>query len=216
MTTPQPVDPLVEFTHKIRDEASVVIERLHLKYLLVLFIVLATVIIGASKAYGWYEGRLAKLEAEKPALQQKLDAATKAGDVWREQALALARTRAVDTVLTLRYIAGVQPFTAPYPVRAADGSVSIVPMPAVLATSFDSLGRFCAKERQDCNAHVASLLGVIQSDSARINALSDLLENTATQNRLQKRADVFTKAKWGVGGVGVGALIVTILAFIHH
>jgi hypothetical protein len=208
MTAPQPpaIDPIVEFTHTMRDRAEIVIARLHLKYLLAIICGLGAICYGGSKAYSYYDGRVARLESQRSVLEQRAAASEKAGDIWRTQALALARTRAVDTVRTDSIITNTvtNVVTVPIPVLQPNGTVSEIPTPMVPLVSFNALGNACTRERHDCTLLVAAKDALIDSLDSRGRSLEAINHNVGQQLGATKRANFWTKISWGSGGAAAG------------
>lgn len=209
MTTPQPpnlqpVDPLVALSHSVRDVGDARRRHLHALYAVILAALAVVVGYGSLIAYQAHERELAVLETKADTLSKQFAQSEKAADVWRGQALALSKMRAVDTIQTVKIVTNTKTYTVPIPVTAPDGTVSEIPMPVVTRASFDSVGAACSRERQDCTQLLTAKDGQIGELTKQVGFKDSLFVDATTQLRVVKRATIWTKIGYGSIGFSAG------------
>ena len=202
--TNQPVDPLVQLTHTVRDAGDVKLAILHLRYWIGIVLVLAALAYGAARAYGWYEGRLAKLELQASALataKASEEVLVAAAQVQVNRALAQLHA---DTVKMWKIIYRTKVDTLPVVVTDSAGVQSVVPMAVVSKMDFDSLGAMCERTQHDCASALAGKDTVIEHVGRLLAIADSTASNYKHQTDVVKRANFRTKIGYGGGGFGAG------------
>lgn len=208
MTTPNPpeFDPLVTFTHKMRDEAELLLSR----YRITIVVLVAVAAFLGWQGFLWHERNMARLEAQ--ATNERAAAANEhsLGDAWRKRAIARVDSVRVDTVRIRQLIHDTKTILVPAaPPAAVDGVTYSVPLPLepipmVYRSDYDSLGAACTREVHDCSSALAAKDSVLAHESLRIVALDSLNTTVAKQLRGTKRGAVVQKVVWGLVGLLVG------------
>lgn len=204
MTTPTPptppLDPVVAFTHKLRDKADLILGA----HRVVIFLLLCAFAFAGYEGWQWHLAALARLEAQASIEKTKATNEHKLGESWKARAIARTDSVKHDTVRVDSIVYRTKSFTAPVTVAAPDGTTSVVPMQVVAKADFDSLGAACERIQHDCASALAAKDSVIAHDSLQAVALGALSRNVGKQLTSVKRASVFQKVVWGLIGLAIG------------
>lgn len=201
-------DEDVALARKNAERVALELRAVHLSYGVLLACLALAVAWAAWSLWGWHERSMGRLESGALVLTHEAQAAGRSAEIWRTQALALARTRGADTVHTNTVIrtARGEVITVLLPITMPDGRVSEVPMSVVSVAQFDTVVGACTLERHNCSQLLAAKDSAAVQDSARIAALEALDRNTEQRLSSTRRAGFWTKLGWGAAGLGVGSL----------
>lgn len=198
--TPPELDPVISFTHKLRDEFDLILSRYHVA----IFLMLCAFAFAAYGGWTYHVKRLARLEAQASIEKTRATNEKKLADAWRTRALAKVDSFRVDTVRVAHVITRTKTITVEVPVHDSDGVTYSVPMAVVAKLDFDSLGAACERTQHDCASALAAKDSVIaHQDSARA-ALVVLNANTAKQLTMQKHTTFWSKWGYAIAGVVIG------------
>jgi hypothetical protein len=209
---PPAVDPLVLFSHGIRDEAELTLKKWHLTYGIVIAGLFACAGIVGWQAFQWHKAKLARLEAAASVEHAAATSEAALADAWKTRALTKVDSFRVDTLRVGATIRGTKVDTlwrpaAPAPVEDGvtySGPAPLVPIEVVAKADFDSLGATCTRTQHDCASALAAKDSVIAHDSSQSIALAALNANTAEQLKSVKRAALFQKLGWALAGLLIG------------
>lgn len=209
MTTPppDPLDSLIGVGHKLRDTFAADLKRVHLTYHVAGYILAALLVLVGVESYRYHTRKLARLEAAASVEKVKAAEEHALALVWKVRAEARVEVVRVDTVRIASLVYRTRTIVAPVPVTAPDGTVSEVPMPVVLRTDFDTLGRACNRLAGDCASALAAKDSAAAHDSTVIATLYELNHNTEQRLKMADRAKFWSKLLYGAGGASAGYAI---------
>jgi hypothetical protein len=209
--TPPQLDPVISFTHKLRDRADIVIAGHRVAILLIL----ACVLFGGYEGWTWHIAETARLEAQAKIEKTRATNEHALGEAWKARAIARTDTMQAHVVTVHKIIRSVRVDTVMVPAMPDAGQDGVtyseapplVPMEVVSKLAFDSLGAACERVELDCTSALAAKDSVIAHQDSAQAALAALNQNTAKQLTMQKHATIWAKLIWGVGGLLIGRVL---------
>jgi hypothetical protein len=199
-SSPPALDPVISFTHRLRDKFDLVLGA----HRVVIVLLLCAFAFAGYEGWKWHVEKMARLESQASALTIAAKNQEALGAGWKKIALTRVERFRVDTVRKDSIVYRTKWFMAPVTVAAPDGTTSVVPMQVVAKEDFDSLGAMCERTQHDCASALAAKDSVIAHDSLQASALAKLNQNVGKQLTMQKHATIWAKVLWGIGGIILG------------